>query len=1093
MTQLYNLAEGLPQPKRLKTKLTQNYDAFQPGSIVRCKLTNFMSYALTEFHFGPKMNLIIGPNGSGKSTFVCAVCIGLGGKLANLGKESMSTDGFIKDSQTHSIIELELKAFPDYPTATITITTHLLKGSKTQWEINGRTATENEIKKILKAYNIQLDNLCQFLPQDRVSKFADLKSEDLLREIERSYGNGQLLEDHNAITALQSTIAVNTKKFDESNNLLEELKTKNDSLRESVEKHKHFLKLQRDLEKTEMIRPYVVYQEKKRQRDHVKQAYESKKEDYKLFQAKIRPLKDAISHGDEKVRELEDKIEDLENQKSKFKLNLKRTNDELVKLDNKNKKYLQQLMEYDSTMDQAKRNYRKHKQEVERTKQVLSELDTVDQEELQEWKESRNTLNQKINSIEGIISEKKSRVFAYENQLKQVDSHISNQKSRLNSTDRLNQLDSNRYKVTLQAINYLRNNNTQFEYSEPALVTLNVNDKAAAPIVEALVPYSQMNSVVVPTRNDYNEISRFLYDERKCMVSIRTLGASFNMENDRISRADIVKLGFDGFITDFISGPSDVIQMLCENVYLHRIPVSIKGLSSDQKDRISQEIERGLNLVKYVSYDEIYTMNRSNFGRRQVTTNIKSFRLKSHIFVNGLSEDQKRQIHERVETLKNEHANIEKSRAEALESMTEGKQEYQEMKVQYHSLEQNIIRAASLKKERAKLEGHIKLAIDRMESKKKELKALKHSSSSGSRNKIFSKIEEVLNEKLNLEGVEKRKLVIKCIELDNLLLKLNIEKVEEVNMIAAVNSLNESIQTELKEKQEELIELKRKFKEFDVIYKKAIESYKDEKAKYTQEELHDIANIIKDMAEKNILTHEGLDGKLDQIRSEIQLNNRSGGENSLRKLEENEEKIKELSKEIPIIEQTITRDRETLESMFEKWEAELDKIIGIISDDFGKNMSIIASAGNVVLDKSDSDYSKWKLIIQVSFRDNEGLSNFNGAQHSGGEKSTTTAVFLNSLQGLTNTPFRVVDEINQGMDAKNERKAHELIVKRATDTSITGTSQYFLITPKLLGDLYYGPDMAVHCIFAGRFHLTPEMVKSEDVFLQMGICERYVE
>jgi chromosome segregation ATPase len=30
-------------------------------------------------------------------------------------------------------------------------------------------------------------------------------------------------------------------------------------------------------------------------------------------------------------------------------------------------------------------------------------------------------------------------------------------------------------------------------------------------------------------------------------------------------------------------------------------------------------------------------------------------------------------------------------------------------------------------------------------------------------------------------------------------------------------------------------------------------------------------------------------------------------------------------------------------------------------------------------------------------------------------------LFLLSLQHVTGTPFRVVDEINQGMDARNER------------------------------------------------------------------------
>lgn len=43
-----------------------------------------------------------------------------------------------------------------------------------------------------------------------------------------------------------------------------------------------------------------------------------------------------------------------------------------------------------------------------------------------------------------------------------------------------------------------------------------------------------------------------------------------------------------------------------------------------------------------------------------------------------------------------------------------------------------------------------------------------------------------------------------------------------------------------------------------------------------------------------------------------------------------------------------------------------------------------------------------------------------------------------SLQSLARAPFRVVDEINQGMDPRNERMIHEQIVKSA---SMAGTSQ----------------------------------------------------
>lgn len=55
-----------------------NTQPFQPGSIVRIKVKNFVTYSQVEVFPGPNLNMVIGPNGTGKSTIVCAVCLGLG-------------------------------------------------------------------------------------------------------------------------------------------------------------------------------------------------------------------------------------------------------------------------------------------------------------------------------------------------------------------------------------------------------------------------------------------------------------------------------------------------------------------------------------------------------------------------------------------------------------------------------------------------------------------------------------------------------------------------------------------------------------------------------------------------------------------------------------------------------------------------------------------------------------------------------------------------------------------------------------------------------------------------------------------------------
>lgn len=86
----------------------------------------------------------------------------------------------------------------------------------------------------------------------------------------------------------------------------------------------------------------------------------------------------------------------------------------------------------------------------------------------------------------------------------------------------------------------------------------------------------------------------------------------------------------------------------------------------------------------------------------------------------------------------------------------------------------------------------------------------------------------------------------------------------------------------------------------------------------------------------------------------------------------------------------------------------------------------------------------------------------------------STIMFLMALQDMVKSPFRVVDEINQGMDERNER----LVFKRIVENSVgSARPQYFLITPKLLQGLTAmdHEDVTVLFVFNGPYNLAPNL------------------
>lgn len=126
---------------------------------------------------------------------------------------------------------------------------------------------------------------------------------------------------------------------------------------------------------------------------------------------------------------------------------------------------------------------------------------------------------------------------------------------------------------------------------------------------------------------------------------------------------------------------------------------------------------------------------------------------------------------------------------------------------------------------------------------------------------------------------------------------------------------------------------------------------------------------------------------------------------------------------------------------------------------FSKFMAELNYKGTVEL-RQQGGLDTYSMVMQVSFRENVDIGPLCGQRHSGGERAVATIMYLMALQGLTTAPFRVVDEINQGMDERNERLVFDIIVRNSCvseEEKLMSANarkpQYFLVSPKLLQGL----------------------------------------
>lgn len=1015
----------------------------------------------------------------------------------------MTVDQFIKEGESHGYIELELKSSDEDANngkmSTI-IKRELIKGSPSIWTVDGDKLTERQTKKILENYNIQLDNLCQFLPQDRVSKFGDLKPEELLREIERSYKDGQLLIQHEKLCKLYQQVQTQTKELEEKIEGLETLKTKNKELESKAEKHKEYLKLQNEINRTNMVKPFFKLESLMDLKRKAKYRVKDREKEKVAFKSHFQQFYDELNNTNAVANTNEREINQLKRKINELKELEKSIDDEIAEntknIDSKMKK----VEEFQSRRFKVINRINQNKEALQTYEEHRDNIQMISDNEFKSLNEEQVKSSSKQRDISAKKTEISDNILRQNRQLEKLKVERSNHQKKLASTDRLDQLDQRRHNDLIKALKFLRGSENSFEYFEPPLLTINVQSDVSYAF-DQLIPNNIKNSFVVKDLDNFRHLTDALYDQAKIRASVRSLPNRTVFE-PKVPKDVLMKFGFDGYLVDFVTGPTEVIQMLCDNTHLHEIPISIKGLDAKTVEKFQEwNKEKNNAIVKFIVGNHIYTSNKSRYGKKQVNLIGSTIQRRPNLFTGGISEEQKSSIQAEIDRFNSQiveaNSRLECSKSEELELS----RQYAALKDSSEDFRKSFL------EERAKRNKHEKYTLKMTEVSEKistlqnELDSIDLvNSNSSKRNEMLDDISKIEDKKVQLVCK-----YIKCtkerMQNEMGLNEWSIKHEQQQLKANRLKNISKYLAKKTQEFENEIKKLQGLERSASEEYNKFKRDYTEKISSYTAEEKQNMKEYITSLKAK-FTTNGGevdeddhaaqleaiIEREVTKMKSKLALVGASGNAEAIELLEVNRGKIQKLGNLIPELENARDETQVELKRIHDEWKPELEKIIQIVDTDFGANMRVVASGGSVTLDHGTPDYSKWKLIIKVSFRDAEELTQFNGAQHSGGEKSTTTAVFLNSLQGLTNTPFRIVDEINQGMDAMNERNAHKLIVTKATDPDIKA-SQYFLITPKLLTGLHYSARMSIHCIFAGKW--TP-MFKDEASFLEMGVSDNYL-
>jgi chromosome segregation ATPase len=238
--------------------------------------------------------MVIGPNGTGKSSLVCAICLGLGWGPQHLGRAGQVGE-FVKHNMNEAIVEVELHRRPNESRNTIVRLKIIRDGNGREWWLNGKKTSLKSVQAVTKSLSIQIDNLCQFLPQDKVSEFAGLSPVELLQQTQRAAAPEYMLEWHDELKKLRKEQKALEIQDENDKDQLGRLENRQQNLHAEVERLHERIKIQEKVSLLTKIVPFVEYRIAVNQHNESKEKKIEAQNRFKELSDRIAPTLQSIN------------------------------------------------------------------------------------------------------------------------------------------------------------------------------------------------------------------------------------------------------------------------------------------------------------------------------------------------------------------------------------------------------------------------------------------------------------------------------------------------------------------------------------------------------------------------------------------------------------------------------------------------------------------------------------------------------------------------------------------------------------------------------------------------------------------------------
>ncbi|CAN6215872.1 unnamed protein product [Urochloa humidicola] len=1020
-------------------------DDYMPGNIVEIELCNFMTYDHLVSRPGPRLNLVVGPNGSGKSSLVCAIALGLAGDPNNLGRAS-SVAGFVKRGEVSGHVKISLRG--DTPEDKICITRKIDTKNKCEWLLNGATVPKKEVIDVIKKFNIQVNNLTQFLPQDRVCEFAKLSPIQLLEETEKAVGDPDLPVQHRQLVERSKELKALEVALKQKEQTLNNLKALNAEQEKDVERVRLRDTLLKKAELMKKKLPWLQY-------DAMKLEYKNVQKEEKIAQKKMEEA--ARIWGDAKRP-----IEELKKQKASHSLNTKKVSNQM----NENMKNRQKVMDAERDLNtQLKGTFddidHLKRQEISRQNRILKakeDLAAAEKElkDLQPYEPPRAEMAQFADQIARLsfeIKDLKAEMNAIESQLARENESMGR------CSARLKEMESNNNKLLqalkrnagadkiFEAYHWVQDNRRNFrkEVFGPVLLEVDINDKLHGSYLENHVPNYIWKAFITQDASDRDYLVKHIGNYG--IPILNYIGDERQRKQPYNITPEMEQLGIYSRLDQVFNAPPAV-----KDVLISQAGLDSSYIGTDESHRRADEVSK-LGISDFWTPDNHYRWSKSRYsGYMSAFVDAVG---PPRLFTCNLDVSDI----ENLRLQKERHMENIESMNEALKSLKKQQRQLEDEEAKIRKQKEEIINTMRTQK---KIQEEIHRRVDIRRRKLEDIS--KEEDVESSTRKLVDQVAN-LNEMRFQAAIKLKNLLTEAVALK---WSYTVKNMASIELDAKIWEMERDV----KKLEKDANQAARKYEDCKTI----TEEHKRQLI-LAKQRAESIAKITEDLAKEFLAmptTVEELEAAIQDTESEANsmlfLN-----QNILQEYQNRQHEIESISNKLKDDKDEYERCCSEIETVKGNWLPTLQTLVSRINNTFSRNFQEMAVAGEVSLDEHGLDFDHYGILIKVKFRQTSQLQVLSAHHQSGGERSVSTILYLVSLQDLTNCPFRVVDEINQGMDPINERKMFQQLVRAASQIN---TPQCFLLTPKLLPDLEYSDACSILNIMNGPWIEKPAKVWS---------------